>query len=268
MKRTFLLLLPLLLIAACSSKPEGELSGTVGELYNQGMDHLKAGKYSEAVHSFDELNRQYPYSGWASRSEMMTAYAHLQNDDADAAIVAIEHFIKYHPGHKNLDYMYYLKGVANYNRIRDVMRDQGYTREALNAFQEVANRFPDSIYARDARLKMTLCRDHMAGKEMQVGRYYLSQKQYLPAVNRFQEVVKNYQTTSQTPEALYRLTESYLAMGINDEATRAAAILGYNYGGSDWYAKAYSLLTERKLVPEGQQKGWATRVYKGVKDLF
>ena len=263
-----LLAISMLALAACNSKPEGELTGTVGELYNQGMTQMKAGQYPKAIHTFDELNRQYPYSGWATRAEMMTAYAQMQNGDYDESIVTTEHFIKYHPGHKNLDYMYYIKGLANYNRIRDVMRDQGYTREALSAFQEVVNRFPDSIYARDARLKITLCQDHLAGKEMQVGRYYQSQGQSLAAVNRFQAVVKDYQTTTQAPEALYRITESYIALGVGDEAKRSAAILGYNYPGSDWYAKAYALLTERKLAPAGQEKSWAKQIYKGVKGLF
>lgn len=262
------LLLPVLLLAACASKPEGELSGSVGQLYNKGMQELKEGKTAAAVHTFDELNRQYPYSGWATRAQMMTAYAQLEGGDYDEAIVTAEQFIKYHPGHKDLAYMYYLKGLANYNRIRDVARDQGYTREALAAFQEVANRFPDSIYARDAKLKLTLCRDHMAGKEMQVGRYYQQQANYLAAINRFKAVVKDYQTTTQTPEALYRLTESYLALGVNDEAQRSAAILGYNYPGSEWYKKAYALLTERNLAPADQEKGWADQIYKGVKGLF
>ncbi|MCP5405412.1 MAG: outer membrane protein assembly factor BamD [Pseudomonadaceae bacterium] len=263
------LLLPVLLLAACSTaKPEGELSGTVGQLYNKGMDELKAGKTRDAVHTFDELNRQYPYSGWATRAQMMTAYAQLENGDYDEAIVTAEQFIKYHPGHKDLAYMYYLKGLANYNRIRDVARDQGYTREALSAFQEVTNRFPDSLYARDAKLKLTLCRDHMAGKEMQVGRYYQQQGRYLAAINRFKEVVRDYQTTTQTPEALYRLTESYLALGVNDEAQRSAAILGYNYPGSEWYEKAYNLLEGKQLVAPGQSKSWAGKIYKGVSDLF
>ena len=257
-----------LLLASCATAPEGELTGTVADLYNKGMSEMKAGKHRDATHTFDELNRQYPYSGWATRAEMMTAYAQLQNEDFDEAIVTAEHFIKYHPGHKDLAYMYYLKGLANYNRIRDVMRDQGYTREALAAFEEVANRFPDSLYSRDAKLKITLCKDHLAGKEMQVGRYYQTQKQYLASINRFNEVVNIYQTSSQTPEALYRLTESYLALGLNDEAKRSAAILGHNYGGSDWYAKAYSLLTAKKLAPVGQEKSWSSKIYKGVKGLF
>ncbi|MFZ2587349.1 MAG: outer membrane protein assembly factor BamD [Alphaproteobacteria bacterium] len=263
-----ILLSSCILFSACASKPEGELSGTVAELYNKGMAEMKVGKHKDAVHTFDELNRQYPYSGWATRAEMMTAYAQLQNEDFDEAIVTANHFIKYHPGHKDLAYVYYLKGLANYNRIRDVMRDQGYTREALAAFEEVANRFPESLYARDAKLKITLCKDHLAGKEMQVGRYYQAQKQYLAAINRFQEVVKLYQTSSQTPEALYRLTESYLALGLTDEAQRAAAILGHNYGSNEWYSKAYGLLTAQNLAPVGKEKSWYSQMYKGVKALF
>lgn len=256
-------------LAACASaKPEGELNGTVGTLYNDGMDSIQKKKYPQAVHNFEELDRQYPYSGWATRGQIMTAYAQFLNDDYDESLATIERFIKMHPGHQNLAYMYYLAGLNHYYQMTDVNRDQSETQKALDAFNEVVNRFPQSPYARDARLKVTLCNDHLAGKEMTVGRYYQSQEMYLPAVNRFRSVVQNYQTSSQTPEALYRLTENYLALGIDDEAVRAASILGYNYPGSKWYADAYQLLTARNLAPAGQKETWAQKLAHGFQDMF
>lgn len=257
-----------LLTACASSKPEGELNGTVGTLYNDGMDSIGKKKYPDAVHNFEELDRQYPYSGWATRGQIMTAYAQMQNGDYDESLGTIERFIKMHPGYSALPYLYYLAGINHYYQMTDVSRDQLETQKALDAFNEVVNRFPQSPYARDAKLKITLCTDHLAGKEMTIGRYYQSQKLYLAAINRFRNVVQNYQTSSQTPEALYRLTETYLSLGVTDEALRAASILGYNYPSSKWYSDAYELLTARKLAPAGQKEAWAKKLARGFKDLF
>lgn len=267
--KKFLPLLAVVILAACASaKEEGELNGTVGSLYNDGLDQINNGKYESAIHSFSELDRQYPYSGWATRGQILTAYAQLLKSDHEESIDTIDRFIKMHPGHPDLAYMYYLRGLNSYYQISDVNRDQGYTQKAREAFTEVVNRFPDSIYSRDARLKLTLCEDHLAGKEMTVGRFYMANQQYLAAINRFREVIKNYQTSTQTPEALYRLTEAYLALGVNDEATRAASILGYNYPASPWYKRAYALLTDRQLAPVGQEESWAKKIGRGFKDLF
>lgn len=256
-------------LTACASGPqEGDLTGTVGTLYNDGLDALIEKKYDTAVHNFSELERQYPYSGWATRGQILTAYAQLIKGDHEESILTAERFIKLHPGHQNLDYMFYLKGLNHYYRMTDVNRDQGHTRDALEAFQEVVSRYPNSIYARDAKLKITLCEDHLAGKEMAVARFYQTQGQHLAAINRFREVVRAYQTSAQTPEALYRITESYLTLGVTDEATRAAAILGYNYPASPWYQKAYGLLTAQNLAPKGGEKSWAKRVGEGIKDIF
>lgn len=266
----FSALLAATLLTACAStkEAEGELNGTVGSLYNDGMDNLQKKKYPAAIHNFEELDRQYPYSGWATRGQVMTAYAQLLNEEYDDSISTIERFVKMHPGHKDLAYMYYLAGLNHYYQMTDVNRDQSETQKALDAFNEVINRFPESPYARDARLKITLCNDHLAGKEMTIGRYYQGQRMYLPAINRFRNVVQNYQTSSQTPEALYRLTETYLSLGVTDEALRAASILGYNYPGSEWYSSAYDLLTARKLAPEGQKTDWAQKLARGFQDLF
>jgi outer membrane protein assembly factor BamD len=256
------------LLVACSEAPKDPKIGPVNDLYNSGVSALDENDYANAVHAFEELERQHPYSGWATRAQMMTAFAHYKAENYPEAIAASERFIRLHPGHRDLPYLYYLRAMSFYLQISDVKRDQGNTRQALESFEEILRRFPESEYARDAKFKATLCRDHLAGKEMDIGRYYLKQRRYLAAVNRFQEVVKNYETSSHTPEALYRLTEAYLALGVNDEAKRNAAILGHNYPDSDWYADAYALLTKAKLAPAGQAKAWSDQLIKGLEELF
>lgn len=247
----------ILTLAACSSTPEKkEIVGEVETLYNQGMDSLEQGYYLEAINAFEELERQHPYSGWATRAQMMTVFAHFEREEYDEAAASADRFISSHPGHKDLAYMIYLKGMSFYNRISDVRRDQQFTEKALETFLELSQRYPESEYTRDAKLKITLCRDHLAGKEMMVGRYYQRNERYMAAINRFRMVIANYQFTSQTPEALYRLTESYLALGVEEEATQSAAVLGHNFPHSDWYAMAYDLLKERNLeVPTDVEDG-------------
>ena len=255
-------------LTACSSTTENkELVGEVELLYNQGMDYLSEGSYGESIHAFEELERQHPYSGWATRAQMMVVFALYTSERYDEAVPAADRFIASHPGHKDISYMLYLKGMSHYNRISDVRRDQQFTEEALKAFNELTERYPASDYAKDAKLKITLCLDHLAGKEMMVGRYYQKDDRYMAAINRFRTVIENYQTTSQTPEALYRITESYLALGIEDEATESAAVLGYNYPSSSWYAKAYALLGERNLkVPtQVEETSWLGSIWKGIK---
>jgi outer membrane protein assembly factor BamD len=257
-----------LLLGACTEAPKEAKIGPVNDLYNSGVSALDENDFANAVHAFEELERQHPYSGWATRAQMMTAFAHYKAGNYAEAIAASERFIRLHPGHRDLPYLYYLRAMSFYVQISDVKRDQGYTRQALESFEEIVRRFPDSMYARDARFKATLCRDHLAGKEMDVGRYYLKQRRYLAAVNRFREVIRNYETSTHTPEALYRMTEAYLALGVNDEAKRNAAILGHNYPDSDWYADAYDLLTAAKLAPAGQAKAWSHQLLKGLEELF
>ena len=268
MKHILIIVLGLAL-AACANKAElGDVIGTPEDLYNEGLNELLAKDYETAVHTFEELERQHPYSLWATRAQMMTAYAYYRAGLLDEAVAATGRFVRLHPGHKDLAYMYYLRGLAYYVRISDVTRDQGFTRQALAAFEEVLKRFPNSEYAQDSRLKITLTKDHLAGKEMDVGRYYQEQKRYLAAINRFKEVVMRYETSSQTPEALYRLTESYRALGIADEAKQTAAVLGYNYPESAWYEEAYALLTAKDLAPAGQEKAWYNQLGKGISELF
>ena len=267
--KAILLALSVVLLAACASKPEPtEIVGQVDTLYNKAMTEIGQRQWAMAINTFNELERQYPYSQWATRAQLMTLYANFAATQYEEAIAVADRFIRLHPGHKDLAYAYYMRGLSHYHRISDVKRDQGFTKEALAAFQEVVQRFPDSVYARDAALKVTLCQDHLAAKEMHVGRFYQQQKKYMAAINRYQMVVTDYPRTAQAKEALYRITESYLALGVKDEAQRSAAILGHNYPDSDWYRQAYALLTGAQLAPAGQQATWWQNFKQGVKDLF
>ncbi len=232
-----------LAVAGCAGKSEDDyVERPVDELYNQALDLLKADEPHKAAQAFEEVDRQHPYSEWATRAQLMAAFAYYQGDEYDAAVDAARRFIDLHPGHKDVAYAYYLIGICDYEQISDVRRDQKMTEDALNAFEELVRRFPDSRYARDAELKIQLARDHLAGKEMAIGRYYLRRSKYLAAINRFRSVVDNYQTTTHVAEALHRLTEAYLALGVTDEARRTAAVLGYNFPGSTWYEDSYALI--------------------------
>lgn len=224
--------------------PAAVVDRPVDELYNEAMDLTEEGRYGRAADAFLEVERQHPYSPWATRAQLMAAYVYYENNAYDEAIAAAERFIQLHPGNKDVPYAYYLIGISYYERISDVGRDQAMTGQALQALTEIVRRFPDSSYARDARLKIDLTQDHLAGKEMAIGRYYEVRGDYLAAVNRFRNVVENYQTTTHVPEALHRLTESYLGLGMIREARRSAAVLGHNFPGSDWYADSYALLAE------------------------
>lgn len=236
----------------------------VEDLYNTAMDSLLVSDYDESARLFDEVERQHPYSVWASKAQLMAAYAYYQNNAYDEAIVALDRFIQLHPGNRDVSYAYYLRAICFYEQISDVKRDQKMTEEALAALQEVVRRFPDSRYSRDATLKMDLARDHLAGKHMSIGRFYQEQSEYLAAINRFRIVIEEYQTTTHVPEALHRLVESYLAIGVIDEAQATAAVLGYNFPGSDWYADSYMLLTGIDRRPEQSQGSWISRVWKSI----
>jgi outer membrane protein assembly factor BamD len=239
-----------LLLAGCSSKDEDAyVERSVEELYNRGMDLVNEGAYKTAAKVFDEVERQHPYSVWATKSQLMAAYALYENNTYDDAINALDRFIQLHPSNRDVAYAYYLKALCYYEQIADVRRDQGITQNALKSLKEVVDRFPTSVYARDARLKIDLARDHLAGKEMTVGRWYLAQGQYLAAINRFRNVVDNYQTTTHVPEALHRLVEAYRALGLDAEAQRAASVLGHNFPGSEWYIDSYVMVQ----APDAQQ---------------
>lgn len=237
----------------------------VEQLYNRAADLMDRGRWSEAATAFEEVERQHPYSSWARRAILMIAYAKYRARDYADAVTAAQRFIALHPGNESAPYAYYLIGICYFEQILDVGRDQAITQSALNALQEVVRRYPNSDYARDARLKIDMTYDQLAGKEMDVGRYYLNQNQTLAAMNRFRRVIEdeNFQRTSHVPEALHRLVESYLTVGMTEEAQRAAAILGHNFPGSDWYQRTYALMGERGVAPvpeeEARRRGWFSR---------
>ncbi|XEU88877.1 outer membrane protein assembly factor BamD [Tistrella mobilis] len=254
-------------LAACSSDDDDRpayVERPVEQIYAQAANELDQGEYRKAAQSFDEVERQHPYSTWATEAQLMAAYSYYQANQYEDAIATAQRFIDLHPGNPNVAYAYYLVGLCHYERISDVGRDQEMTRKSLEAFQEVVRRFPDSAYARDARLKIDLARDHLAGKEMEIGRYYLTRGLYIAAINRFRTVIERYQTTTHVPEALHRLVEAYLSLGIEREAQTAAAVLGYNYPGSDWYEDSYALLTGRNLQPVEDKGSWISRAFKSV----
>ena len=257
------LALPVGLVGCASDEPE-YVERPVGELYNQAMDQLLDEEYQQAAQTFDEVERQHPYSTWASKAQLMAGYAHYLNDNYTEAVNALDRFIELHPGNRDIAYAYYLKALSYYEQIADVRRDQEMTRQARSALQEVVNRFPDTKYARDARLKLDLTEDHLAGAEMVVGRYYLDRGHYLAAIKRFRQVIEDHQTTTHVPEALHRLVEAYMALGVVDEAQATAAVLGHNYPGSDWYADSYQLLTGRDVTPERDEDSWISRVWEQV----
>ena len=221
-------------------------------LYNAGASRMDSHQWNEAVEYFREVERQHPYSEWARRSILMTAYAHYMANDYAEAISDSDQFISLYPGNPSTPYAYYLKSICYFEQIVDVGRDQASTSEAGEALREVAKRFPSTEYAADARLKIDMVQDQLAGKEMTVGRYYLRSGDPIGAINRFRTVVDKYQTTSHTPEALYRLVEAYLTLGLVDEAKRDAAVLGYNYPGDAWYSDAYNLMTSKGYRPDAR----------------
>jgi len=233
----------------------------VEELYNEAMDRLLGEDFHAATPGFAEVERQHPYSVWATRAQIMSAFVYYQSNLYDDAIAAAERFVELHPGHRDAAYAYYLIAMSYYEQISDVDRDQQTTARALQALEEVVRRFPGSTYARDARLKIDLARDHLAGKEMTVGRFYLRRGNPVAAIGRFRNVVELYQTTSHAPEALHRLTEAYLALGVPGEAQTAAAVLGHNYPGSRWYEHSYALLVDADLKPEADEESWISRVF-------
>ncbi|MBX9805315.1 MAG: outer membrane protein assembly factor BamD [Alphaproteobacteria bacterium] len=239
---------PLLLQTGCSDSEETFVEQPVETLYNQAMDYLENGSYSRAALAFVEVERQHPYSALAPKSLLMAAYSYYQAKKYDDAIENYNVFIQLHPGHEYIAYAYYMVGICYYEQVPMIERDQKTTEDALRAFEEVTRRYSASPYGKDARLKTDLIRDHLAGKEMDVGRYYLKQQAYLAALNRFKNVVEGFQSTSHTPEALHRIVECYLALGILDQAQKTAAILGYNYPGSTWYEDTYSLI--RDTIPD------------------
>ena len=236
----------------------------VEKIYSDAWDKIHDHSWLDAAKQFDEVERQHPYSVWARRAMLMSAYCYYQANHYSDAINTAEQYIELHPGSKEVAYAFYLKAMSLYDQITDVGRDQTDTQQALTALQDVIQRFPNTAYARDASLKVDLTLDHLAGKEMAIGRYYLRRQDYIGAINRFRTVVERYQKTSQIAEALERLTEAYYALGIVKEAQTAAAVLGANYPGSPWYQDAYNLLEKHHLKPKEDKGSWISKAFSGV----
>ncbi len=241
--------------------PEQPVEG----LYNDAADALDQNNYREAFRLFNEVERQHPYSRWATQAQLMAAYAAYENEDYIESILATDRFMRLHPGNKDIDYALYLKALNFYDQISDVGRDQDMTTQAKENFESLLRAYPNSKYARDAKLKLDLTLDHLAGKEMSIGRYYLVRNQYHAAIRRFLNVVRDYQTTTHTPEALHRLVEGYLSLGIRGEAVRIAAVLGYNYPGSVWYEDTYKLLDDAERERLMDDRGF---IDKTMESLF
>jgi outer membrane protein assembly factor BamD len=244
------------ILSGCGSSDDNAKAAPVGpveEIYNNGVDALNARRFATAGDQFNAVEQNYPYSTWAVNAQLMSGYSnYLQNKYTDA-IGILDRFIQLHPAHRDIAYAYYLRALCYYEQIADIQRDQKGTEQAMNALREVVTRFPDTTYARDAKLKIDLCFDHLAGKEMEIGRFYQKQHLYEAAIGRFQRVVDDFQTTNHAPEALARLTEVYLVLGLKDQARKTAAVLGYNYPGSEWYSDSYA-----QLVDDGVSRRGAT----------
>ncbi len=236
-----------------------------GDIFQMGEAELADGRPIEAAQTFNEIERLYPFSQLAKRAIIMSAFSSYTAGDFGNARASARRYLDLYPSDKDAPYAQHLIALTYYNNIVDVGRDQETTQNALQALNEVVSRYPDSDFARDAQLKIDLTRDHLAGKEMSVGRYYLKRGHYAAAINRFRIVIEKYQTTSQTPEALHRMVEANLAMGLEDEALASAAVLGQNYPGSDWYANSYELLTGTNVLPEGENSStFFGRFYRRV----
>ena len=270
-----LIILPLaaLVLTACQNTRRAEeiayVERPVEQLYKRATDELDSGDYRNAILMFNEVERQHPYSEWARRSAVMSAFASYQARQYDEAISTSQRYLALNPAGQGAPYAYYLIAVSHFDQIMDVGRDQRTTELAKATLEDVIRRYPDSDYARDATIKLDMVADQLAGKEMEIGRWYLRRNQHLPAVNRFRTVVKDYETTSHTPEALHRLVETYLSLGLKQEALVAGSVLGYNYPESSWYRNSYRLLTNQGLDPEAaseaQKRTWLQRLIPGGK---
>ena len=266
-RKLLTILLGVTFIAACGADEDPNASYVerpVHVLYNQAANALERRSFEEAASLFDEVERQHPYSLWATKAQLMAGYANYEGNKYGDALIALNRFIQLHPGNKDIPYAYYLRALSYYEQITDVSRDQATTQRALATLRDVIRRFPNTRYARDAKLKLDLTRDHLAGKEMAIGRWYLRQGEYLAAINRFRQVVEKYQTTSHIPEALHRLSEAYSALGLADEARQVASVLGHNYPGSEWYIDSYALMTGSKDQNQEEKKGFFAKTWDWI----
>ena len=240
----------LLLGASCAPTPpalEEDIAQPPENMYLEAYTFLQARRFNEAATRFEQVEQRHPYSEWARRGQIMAAFAYYRNRSFDQAVTTIDRFIQLHPSDQNIPYLYYLRALCFYEQIVDVRRDQEITLSAHQALLELKQRFPNSPYAQAINLKLDLTTDQLAGKEMQIGRFYLNRFVYPAAINRFRTVITDYQTTVYVPEALHRLTEAYLALGLVQEALQHASVLGHNYPNSQWYQDSYTLLIEHEV---------------------
>jgi outer membrane protein assembly factor BamD len=266
--RWALLAVALVGLAACTKSTEGTPDAfandqPAGNLYNEGLAYMNGGKLKDATKSFDEVDRQHPYSEYARKGLIMSTFTSYKQGDFNTAVTSGQRYLSLYPGSPDAAYAQYLIGLSYFRRIPDVTRDQDITRKALDAFNEIVNNYPDSEYLADSKEKIVACNDQLAGKEMQVGRYYLEQRNYLAAINRFKTVVTQYQTTRHVEEALERLTEANMALGLTGEAQTATAVLGHNFPDSPWYKDAYKLLQTGGLEPRENAGSWISKVFAG-----
>ncbi len=263
-KRVVMACLVALALASCGRR-EPELEDfSAQEIYTRGEYELENGKAKDAVRYFGEVERLYPYSEWAKRALIMQAMAYHRDKDYENSRAAAQRFIDFYPADEDAAYAQYLLALSYYDQVDQIGRDQGVTFQALQSLRAVIERYPDSEYARSSILKFDLAFDHLAAKEMEIGRYYLKRGHYTAAINRFRVVVEDFQTTTHTPEALHRLVEAYLALGFDDEAQTAGAILGHNFQSSPYYEESYALLTGRGLKPEARGDSWLAKIYRQV----
>jgi outer membrane protein assembly factor BamD len=254
----FIALIPLILFASCK-KEDPYVERPVEVLYNLAIDRFKAKSYDKAAKSFEEVERQHPYSPWAKKAQLMAAYCYFSKEKYEDTLDLLERFLQLYPTDDSAAYAYYLKALCYYERVSDVTRDQKITKMAYEALEEVVKRFPESKYATDAQYKLDLAKDHLAGKEMQIGRFYQKNKQFFASIPRFQKVITEYQTTLHVEEALYRLVEAYLSLGLDEEAKKTAAILRHNYPSSKWYVYTYRLISGKKLKLNDLADSWWAR---------
>jgi outer membrane protein assembly factor BamD len=253
-------------LAGCSSdeplEPFVEIPAE--QSYNEGIAYLQNGDYRNATEKFDEVDAQHPYSEWARKSLIMTAYTNYTRGNYEDAVTSGRRYVTLYPGSPDAAYAQFIIGQSYFNQIPDITRDQEMTQKAMDAMSELVQRYPESPYAAEGQKKLDMTRDQIAGKEMEIGRYYLTRRQYIGAINRFKSVVTNYQTTRHVEEALQRLTEAYYSLGIVDEAQTAAAVLGHNYPDSRWYKDAYELLASQGLEPRENTSSWISKAFRAV----
>lgn len=266
--RHWLALVSLALLVGCASKAEVVKDPDPPEVaYSQADQLLERGKWSDAAEKFESIDRNHPYAKEARDAIVMAAYAHYKAGNYSEAIQAAQRFVTLHPGAKEAALAQHLIALSYYDQINDPKRDQTRTRKALNALKTLVQRYPDSPYAKEAQARINATNDVLAASEMNVGRYYMKRGNYLAAINRFRTVVTEYQTTIHVQEALLRLTEAYMALGITNEAQTAAAVLGHNFPDSEWYQHAYKLLQSGGLEPHAHEGSWITRTWSRVKPI-